>query len=70
MPTSMWPSWRCVRAEWRQESGFERRLYWQGEVRDQEGALVAEVRDYRPEKVWSGYGGAARQLWRAAGSEL
>jgi hypothetical protein len=57
-------SWR-VWEEWRQVSGFERRLYWHGEVRDHDGRLIAEARDYRPDKVWNGPDGAARALWRA-----
>lgn len=57
-------SWQ-VWEEWRQVGGFERRLFWHGEVRDARGELVAEARDHRPEKVWNGQDGAARQLWRA-----
>lgn len=61
---------RRVWDEWRQESGFERRLYWHGEVRDGETQIVAEVRDYRPEKAWNGSDGAARQLWRVLDSAI
>ena len=57
-------SWR-VWDEWRQVSGFERRCYWNGEVRDGIGNLIAETRDFRPGKVWNGRDGAARLLWEA-----
>ena len=57
-------SWR-IWDEWRQVGGFERKLFWHGEVRDARGELVAEARDYRPDKVWNGQDGAARQLWDA-----
>jgi hypothetical protein len=61
-------TWR-VWEEWRQMSGFERRLYWHGEVVGTDGEPIATVRDYRPGKVWNGESGAARQLWRALGLE-
>ena len=57
-------SWR-VWDEWRHVTGFERKLYWHGEVTDSDGTLIAETHDYRPDKVWNGHDGAARMLWKA-----
>jgi len=37
----LWRAWDG----WRRESDFERRLHWQGEGRDHDDALIAEVPD-------------------------
>ncbi|MBJ7330663.1 MAG: hypothetical protein JHC95_12260 [Solirubrobacteraceae bacterium] len=57
-------SWR-VYSQWHQVTGFERHLLWFGEARDRSGAVVAEVRDYKPEKVIHGEVNTARRLWKA-----